>query len=247
MPKIIDYPRASFRACLGLADAVWYLGGSCTLETCADKMNLKISGSFHALCASTQKFKLIATQKGILQTTELYKLIKHSYSEEEMMDSKIKSFLTPPVFSKLFEKFNNKELPVSMLEKILIREFEIDPELAGRIGNYYVDGCKDLGLLGPGNILARKQNSEPTSEPVQPAGEAKAALNAESTKIMDSPSDLYRAGQSIRINTDESNFSVHIVGPGTDFRIVISETDDIFLLEAMIKKIRRKVEQKNIE
>jgi hypothetical protein len=190
---------------------------------------------------------LITNQKGTLQTTELYKLIKHSYTEDEMMDNKIKAFLSPPVFGKLFEKFNGKELPVSMLDKILIREFEIDADIAGRIGNYYIDGCRELGLLGPGNLLSQKSTSG-SIEPIQSADEPPVVVQkGDSVSVNLSSSRLYGGGIQSSPTSISGNFSVQVVGPGTDMRIEISEIDDILLLEAIVKKIRKKVELKTNE
>ncbi len=38
MPKNLNYPLASFQKAFALADAVDALGGSCSVESCAEKM-----------------------------------------------------------------------------------------------------------------------------------------------------------------------------------------------------------------
>ncbi|RYY28902.1 MAG: hypothetical protein EOP41_02885, partial [Sphingobacteriaceae bacterium] len=145
MPKNLNYPLASFQKAFTLADAVDALGGSCSVENCALKMQRKISGGFMVIISSAQKFELVTFDKGVITISENYKLIKHSYTNTERITFLRKAFLAPQVFSILFERFKGKELPVDMLDKILIREFGVEEITAGRVSGYFTDGLKTCG------------------------------------------------------------------------------------------------------
>lgn len=58
MPKVLEYPRASLKASLELSKAIADLGGSAKVETVADKMGLKVGGSFQALMGAAKKYGL---------------------------------------------------------------------------------------------------------------------------------------------------------------------------------------------
>jgi len=66
MAKIIEYPRASLRSALQLADAVAGFAGSCSTELAAEKLGKKMSGAFQALVSATVKYRLIESKAGKL-------------------------------------------------------------------------------------------------------------------------------------------------------------------------------------
>lgn len=147
MAKLINYPRASFQASYELAEAVQSLGGKSDLEVCAQKMGKKVSGGFQAIAGAAGKFGLITASKGSLITTPLFKEIQLAYTEEEARSLKLSAFLLPPVFRGLAEKFNGMSLPLAVLDKMLIKEFEVDDSIASTVAKYFSDGGKALGLL----------------------------------------------------------------------------------------------------
>jgi hypothetical protein len=147
MAKLINYPRASFQAAYELAEAVQSLGGKSDLEVCAQKMGKKVSGGFQAIAGSAGKFGLITAAKGSLITTPLFKEIQLAYTEEESKALKLGAFLLPPVFKGLAEKFDGMPLPLAVLDKMLIKEFEVDDSIASTVAKYFSDGGKALGLI----------------------------------------------------------------------------------------------------
>lgn len=238
MPKNLNYPLASFQKAYALADAVNALGGSCTLENAAQKMQRKVSGGFMVISSSAQKFKLVNFEKGLITTTEEYKLIKHSYTNSERLDLLRKSFLSPQVFSLLYERFKGKELPTEMLDKILIREFGVEESTAGRVAGYFVDGLKTYGLLNGSTVLGLEQE------------QTEASLIQNNSKA-EEPEIKAVEEQSVQqkaeaLNTDASftdlnlvSFELEIAGPGINTKVTIADEEDLLIVEAMLKKIRK--------
>lgn len=227
MPKLVDYPRSSLKKSFQLAEAVDQLGGTCTRASCADKLGMKVGGGFNRKIGGAIKFNLIESQKGSLTVSELYKLIKHSYNEEEKQQYQIEVFLNPPIFRKIFERFKNKQLPVEMLDKLLIREFNVDEREASRVAKYFVNGAKYLDIINGENFLVDSQLTKKPEKVIQ--GQKQIELK-DSTQIL---SDINK------------NYIVHISGPEMDSKIIINEKDDIEIVNVMLKKVVKKLEMNN--
>jgi hypothetical protein len=232
MPKVIDYPSASFGKAYELADAVDYFGGNCTVQSCADRLNKKVSGGFGMVISSAIKHGLIGRKKDDLFTTQLYKDIKLAYNEKERGDNLRKAFLSPILYRKIYERFKGKELPISMLDKLLIREFGVDTEAGSRIAGYFVDGVKAFNLmvgnalinLDSENIIQKEENieSEHADEP---------EIQVVNTSFI---------SDNLNHNT---SYIIHIKGPGMDSKITINEEDDLLILDAMTRKIKKKLNE----
>ena len=154
MPKLIDYPRTSYTGAWELAEVVDDTGGKCAIDTAARKLNRKVSGSFKAIIGSGVKFGLMTSKRELLSTTTLFKRIKHAYDKQEELQFHREAFLTPPLFTQLCRKFRNRELPVQMLDVMLIREFAVEEINAQSVAKAFVDGCRMCGLLDDHNIVA---------------------------------------------------------------------------------------------
>lgn len=154
MPKLIDYPRTSYTGAWEVAEVVDDTGGKCALETCARKLNRKVSGSFKAIIGSAVKFGLLTSKREMLTTTTLFRRIKHAYDKQEELLFHREAFLTPPLFTQLCRKFRSRELPVAMLDVLLIREFDVEEINAQSVSKAFVDGARMVGLLDEHNIMA---------------------------------------------------------------------------------------------
>jgi hypothetical protein len=154
MPKLIDYPRTSYTGAWELAEIVDDTGGKCAIDTAARKLNRKVSGSFKAIIGSGVKFGLLTSKRDLLTTTTLFKRIKHAYDKQEEIIFHREAFLTPPLFTQLCRKFRGRELPVQMLDVILIREFAVEEINAQGVAKAFVDGCRMVGLLNEHNVIA---------------------------------------------------------------------------------------------
>lgn len=154
MPKLIDYPRTSYTGAWELAEIVDDTGGKCAIDTAARKLNRKVSGSFKAIIGSAVKFGLMTSKRELLTTTTLFRRIKHAYDKAEELQFHREAFLTPPLFTQLCRKFRNRELPVQMLDVMLIREFGVEEINAQNVAKSFVDGCRMCGLIDERNIIA---------------------------------------------------------------------------------------------
>lgn len=234
MPKNLNYPLASFQKAFSLADAVDALGGSSSVENCALKMQRKVSGGFMVIISSAQKFSLVNFEKGIITTSQEYKLIKHSYTNTERRVLLRKAFLAPQVFSMLFERFKGRELPTDMLDKILIREFGVEEDTAKRIAGYFIEGLKTYGLLN-GNMVTEDHQEvmadKALTEPV--ATES----NILSEPVLKNPSTSNSDASFTTIKPDF--YEIQVSGPGINSKFNIEDEDDLQIVEAMLKKIKK--------
>jgi hypothetical protein len=236
MPRLVEYPRASFKNGQELANAVDYMGGSCTRESCAEKMNKKPSGGFRDIISAGLKHGLIMAKGEMLQTTELFRNLKLAYNEDEKMKLQLKAFLFPPLYQKLYERFKNKDLPIAMLQKLLIRELGVEEGYSSRVANYFVEGAKSIGILENGKLLDKARDLEMNTENSDLPGSS-----------LDDPILVKKTEpeQAIRNLGDPitNTYAVVITGPGMNLKIEIKEDDDLLILEAMINKIRRKLKE----
>jgi hypothetical protein len=227
MPKQIDYPRDSLSKSLQLADAVDELGGSCTADMCAASMNRAASsGAFLALISATGKYGLIDSAKGKLTTTERYKTYKHAYSDEEKQGLLRDAFLDIPVFSQLLERFHGKRVPEEILSKLLIREFDVSERDASRVASFFLDG---LTVIGSANGSGPQ---EPASNDQKSASETLLSTHTAAPVLVPRSA----TGQL-------DGYVVNIAGPGFHHEIRIAEPEDLLIVEAILNKVRRKLDE----
>lgn len=238
MAKIIDYPRASLKSCLEVAVAVDSLGGKCSIEMAADKLNKKISGAWQALVSSTIRYGLITNSKGFVEITPLYRDYKLGYNESETRAALNKAFLMPPLFKAIADRFNGKELPISHFEKLLIREFHVPEDSASRVAKYFLDGSKQTGLLDSSGIIntgvdftnTENSNDDETEITQDEITDLETDFITDTKKFDKKPDEFI----------DSARFSVRIMGPGMDSLILINDEEDLLIIKAMLKKIEKK-------
>ncbi len=156
MPKVLEYPRASLKASLDLSKAISDLGGSAKIEIVAEKMGLKVSGSFQALIGAAKKYGLAETSRGQLTITGLYREYKHAYSDEEAAKVLRKAFLGVPLFQKAYDRFRDSKLPIDILDRVLIREFDVDEAMASRVVGYLLEAGRLAKLLDGGAAISAR-------------------------------------------------------------------------------------------
>lgn len=154
MPKTIDYPRTSYQSAWEVSEVVDDTGGKCSLETCARKLNRKVSGSFKAILGSAVKFGLLTSKREMLTTTNLFRRIKHAYDKHEELLYHREAFLHPPLFTQICRKFRGRELPVHMFDIMLIREFGVEEINAQNVAKAFVEGARMAGIIDERNIIA---------------------------------------------------------------------------------------------
>lgn len=237
MPRIVDYPRASLKAALELAKAVDGLGGTTTVDMAAEKTGKKVSGAFNALVGAAVKYNLLESRSGKLSTTSLYREYKLAYNEDEERHKLRTALLSAPLFSSLYQRFVGRELPVSHLDRLLVRELGVPEDIASRVASYFQEGAQAVGLIGPDSRLLPATDSE----------EALGAVPLGQTEAADVPViDL--AGSVIPASTAPANepdtYSVRVTGPGMNSVIEVREDEDLLIVQAMLKKVERALAQK---
>lgn len=234
MPKIVDYPRASLKNSFELASAIDSLGGRCSAISAADSMKLKVSGSFNALISATAKYGLIESKSGQLTTTPLFRNIKLSYDENEKIDFERQAFFSMILFKKLYETFKGKTLPIVMLSKFLIRELDVEENIAIRVKNIFIEGLKQIKLLDSDNNVINVDEKVSEEDPTTVVDVM--PFNDQSN---DSKSPKLPQHEVLEIQ-NSNDFSFHIIGPGINTKITILEEEDFDILNAVIRKIKKK-------
>lgn len=234
MAKQIDYPRAALKNCLQLAVAIDDLGGNCKTEMAAEKLNKKVSGAFHALVASAVRYGLITSKSSQLENTALYRDHKLAYTKDDADVALTLAFLNPPLFKNIFTRFEGRKLPVEHFEKLLIKEFSVPDNISSRVAKYFLEGAKQCGLLNANHELTAgiSNNAALADE-----SEEKAVTDAVETDN----DDVNDALVNQDVVEEEGSFSVRIKGPGMDSVIVIKEEEDLMIVNAMLKKVEKKL------
>jgi hypothetical protein len=96
----------------------------------------------------------LTSKREILTTTTLFRRIKHAYDKQEELVFHREAFLTPPLFTQLCRKFRSRELPVAMLDVLLIREFGVEEINAQSVAKAFIEGARMVGVLNENNIVA---------------------------------------------------------------------------------------------
>ena len=228
MPRRVEYPRRSLSDALKLAETVSRLGGKCSVETCADSMKKKVSGSFGALVSAAVKYGFLTSKSGQLAVTEQFDRYRLAYDEEEKRELLRQAFLNVPLFSQVFTRFQkNGELP-DILTKVLIREFDVNENLASAIRKYFISGATESGLLSEDGKFVESDVAE---------------RDGEQTSVHDEAGHQEHAPQPIATSVAAAGeFSITIAGPGLNSTLVIREPEDLLIVDAMLKKVERKLE-----
>lgn len=235
MAIIIDYPQASLKSALDVAKAVDELGGRCTTEMAAEKLGMKMSGGYRSLVGAAAKYGLVTSKSGALETTAAFRDYKLAYSPEDAGIVLQQCLLKPPVFQKVYERFKGRALPLGHFDKLLIKEFGVAEATGSRVAKYFVDGAKMCSLLGQGNVLLEQSLSPGSSQPETvetDVGDAEqlAASGRSGSEL--SATDLQR---------QTTSYTVRISGPGMDSVVAIHESDDLDIVDIMLKKVRRQL------
>jgi hypothetical protein len=240
MPKVIEYPRASFQRVLEMADAVDYLGGKCSVQSCADKLRVKVTGAFTALIGAAKKHGLVESAKDSLITTETYRKIKLAYDDNEKRQNMRFAFLAPPTYNKLYEKFKGRELPIHMLDKLLIREFGVESDASQRVSNYFIEGAKSCELLIDSKLVEMGIDASDTTS----KADSNFENHSESLDIEKQREsfDVLKANH-LPLSVAVNSYVVHIYGPGMNSKLTISEEEDLAILDAMISKLKKRMKE----
>lgn len=202
------------------------------MELAAEKLGKKVGGAFRHLISAANKYGLLENKRGQLTTTPLYREYKLAYSDEERLATLRKAFLSVPVFGQLFDRFRGGKVPIEILDKLLIKEFEVDERLASRVAGYFVDAARTTELLDASNTLSGGTDADVAGESDLPSSDSdEDDMDSNPTTRGES----HESAQAARV------YSVQLRGPGIDSTIRLIDEDDLDILEAMLKKVRRRL------
>lgn len=117
--------------------AVQEAGGKIDTHALESALNTK-GGALARKISSARRWNLVQGS-GIITPTDLGKKILHPLSEEELNQTRRKSFLEIPLFSELYSRFGNKLPDNKTFIAILVREYELKENDAKLVYNIYKD------------------------------------------------------------------------------------------------------------
>lgn len=238
MSILVDYPGASLKKSLELAQAVDALGGNSSIDMCAHKLEKKVSGGFREILRSAVKFGFIISKNGNLTTTPFFKDIGLAYNQTQKKCLMQQAFLNVPLFRRVCERFNGQKLPVEFFDKLLIKEFAVGVKQARRVKSFFINGAKDVELMTPDATITlgnEKHNETVSDSPADP--------DKNSANISTTPANTSTPKQK-KLDVSEDTYVVNIYGPGMNSSISITETDDIAIVDIMLKKIEKMLKAK---
>ncbi len=254
MAKKTDFPSASLKKSEALAGTVSKLGGSCTIELCAKAMGSKmkqgtISGSFNMVIRGAIKFGMILRNGDKLSITDTYKDYELAYSDEEKLEVKRRMFLNPPMFSEIIKRFEGKQLPINILDKMLIKEYNVHPYIASRVAKYFVKGASEIGAITSDDYLHFPSNNLEDDNTIETKLATPGLNGTEKTAEVTNAKNNHSSTISEKIVED---FSTEYVGRlsyvGRDFKFesIINDLDDFTAAtEFLKKKIEKIIKHKN--
>lgn len=94
-------------------------------------------------------------EEGRIKLTDLAIRIALPTTPEEGMAAKVAAFRTPPLYSKLLERFAGHPIPQKEgLRNLLHREFGIVESMAPNAAEAFLDSLKDAGLINANNSIS---------------------------------------------------------------------------------------------
>jgi hypothetical protein len=159
MPRRADHPRASLAQALELASAVAALGGECTLDSAAARLDARPGGAFGARVSTAVKFGWIAVRRGRLR-------LEPAYGELVRADDATRRTLLRqalgrvPLYRRLFDRFAGRELPRDGLAALLVRDYAVPAATAARAAGWITEAMASVAAP-PGPPVAAAPRPEP--------------------------------------------------------------------------------------
>jgi hypothetical protein len=132
--------------------------------------------------------------------------------------------LSVPVFQRIYERFVGKAVPADIIDKLLIREFEVPEAMAARVGDYFLEGARICRLITDNGTLLDDKGVASASSGTTPG-----ATDAE--PIRTSQPDVAMP----------QHYVVKVAGPGISTSIDIFVEDDLAIVDAVLGRIRKAV------
>lgn len=150
MPKKILYPSRGMdiKEAINLVAILYNNGESLKQESYADLINMVVSGgSFRTKISSLVKYDLVQKKGDEISITDLGVKIMNAYDDREKSELLLKAFTSVPLFETIFETFKDKGLDLKNLDKLLIREFEVNQKSAKLVRDGILNSLDFIGVL----------------------------------------------------------------------------------------------------
>lgn len=104
-------------------------------------------GAFKGKISSLLKYNLIDSKDNEINLTNLAINILNSYDAKEEKKLLFKSFINISLFNQLIDRFKDSGINLDILDKILIREYEIDNKNAKKVSKCIIKSLDFLEIL----------------------------------------------------------------------------------------------------
>jgi hypothetical protein len=154
VPKLEGFPKVSLRKSLDLADVVHSLGSSCTSLSCAQKLNVTLSGGFNTKVSACVKFGLLTHKKGQLSITPLYSKIKFSKTQEVRNDYLSQAFFSIELYKNvIFELKKQRFMSKDGINSYLSENELIHVSKIEMVSSNIMDDIKFLHLMESSDVV----------------------------------------------------------------------------------------------
>jgi hypothetical protein len=161
MPRRADHPRASLAQALELASAVDALGGECTLDSAAARLDARPGGAFGARVSTAVKFGWIAVRRGRLRLTPAYRDLVRA--DDAARRTLLRQALgRVPLYRRLFDRFAGRELPRDGLAALLVRDYAVPAATAARAAGWIADAMASVAAP-PGESAVAAPGAAPAA------------------------------------------------------------------------------------
>lgn len=227
--RSVKYPYYGLSACLDFAALIDQLAGRAEASENAVLSALNINSpknnSYTYKISSAVQFGLVEKKGTGIKITDTGRLILYPPEGEEQKKELIRqAFLAPPLYQKLYERYNRKHLPPTLPNVLL--DMGIARNKIDRTAKEFISSAHFAEILDDNNTLSllNSNSEEKDSE-------------KESLKKQDNPIEH----KVFENKTDENSYVVSVKGPGVDLNIEIKEKNDIEQVELLKTILERKM------
>lgn len=251
------YPSVTIEECIEFIRLVDSLGGKVvSYDSVLDAMGLKSRStkSFLFRVSTSKQYGFIETSRGsTIQLTDLARHILYPVEEESAELLIRQSFKTPPMYSRLVERFEGKSVPQKVqLGNILMNEYRVVKSVKDNAAQCFIESAQYLGIIKNGVLcyeetLIDEPVTSANSEPEQ--HQSPSTISAGATQqAPNESSELSTGDYSFEIPTLNGR-SVKIIIPGN---INAKDVDFINLyvekmLPEFLNNVKELVEKKDPE
>lgn len=148
--KRTEYPTRGMEIndCYEDIKIIFKHGGTIKRGTLAELKKLAESGGhFRNILSTLTKYGLIIQEQDEISLTPLAIKILNAYNDKEKKELLFETFITIPLFNEVINKYKDTGLDIENLEKLLIREHNVNPKHAKDLNRCIVNSLNFLGIL----------------------------------------------------------------------------------------------------